>query len=160
MLARTKTATHQYAKSQIKWIQKQLIPAAREARAHGGEVYVYVVPGGPPGEPVACDVLRGMDEKAGRSLFHQHSWREKNCPTRQALDTRPPASSCVPSVRLRRRFPTRPSELAGRDPLLTLPSRQTLNSRRICDLCSQPGQPYSIRTSEWEEHLRSKIHRR
>jgi len=57
MLARTKLSTHQYAKSQIKWIKKQLLPAIREARSHGGDVFVYVVPGGTPGEPIAREIL-------------------------------------------------------------------------------------------------------
>lgn len=38
--------------------------------------------------------------------------------------------------------------------------RQVLNSRKVCDLCSQPGQPFSVRSQEWEEHLRSKVHKR
>ena len=59
MLDQTKRRTHQYAKSQIKWIRKQLLPAVREARSHGGEVEVYVVPGGAPGEAPAREVLDG-----------------------------------------------------------------------------------------------------
>ena len=59
MVDRTKLSTVQYAKSQLKWITKQLLPAVREARALGGEVYVYVVPGGEEGEGVASRVLSG-----------------------------------------------------------------------------------------------------
>lgn len=57
MVDRTKLSTHQYAKSQIKWIRKQLLPAVREARAVGGDVQIFVVQGGVAGEPVARDVL-------------------------------------------------------------------------------------------------------
>lgn len=57
MLERMKLSTHQYAKSQIKWIRKQLLPAAAEARRLGGQVDIYVVPGGPAGELVAQNVL-------------------------------------------------------------------------------------------------------
>jgi tRNA dimethylallyltransferase len=57
MLARMKLSTHQYARSQLKWIRKQLLPAVREARALGGEVAVYVVHGGEKGEGVARNVL-------------------------------------------------------------------------------------------------------
>lgn len=57
MLNRTKLSTHQYAKSQIKWIKKQLLPAAGEAKSLGGDVHIYVVPGGAPGEPIAREVL-------------------------------------------------------------------------------------------------------
>ena len=59
MLERMKVSTRQYAKSQIKWIQKQLLPAIREARSLGGEVGVYVVPGGPAGQGRAGEVLDG-----------------------------------------------------------------------------------------------------
>jgi tRNA dimethylallyltransferase len=46
MLERMKLSTHQYARSQIKWIRKQLLPAVKEAKALGGDVDVYVVRGG------------------------------------------------------------------------------------------------------------------
>lgn len=59
MLARMKLSTHQYAKSQLKWIRKQLLPAVREAKGLGGDVAVYVVHGGERGETVAKDVLAG-----------------------------------------------------------------------------------------------------
>ena len=38
--------------------------------------------------------------------------------------------------------------------------RQVLNSRKICDVCSEPGKPFSVLSNAWEEHLRSKVHRR
>lgn len=57
MLARMKLSTHQYAKSQIKWITKQLLPAVHEARALGGDVHIYVVPGGAAGEAPAQRIL-------------------------------------------------------------------------------------------------------
>lgn len=59
MLDRMKVSTHQYAKSQIKWIKKQLLPAVKEARDLGGDVHLYVVPGGPAGEAIARTVLDG-----------------------------------------------------------------------------------------------------
>ena len=59
MLDRMKISTRQYAKSQIKWIRKQLLPATREARSLGGEVGVYVVPGGKAGQEVARGVMKG-----------------------------------------------------------------------------------------------------
>lgn len=45
-LERMKLSTRQYAKKQIKWIKKQLLPAVRKARHMGGEVDVYVLPAG------------------------------------------------------------------------------------------------------------------
>ena len=59
MLALTKLRTHQYARSQLKWIRKQLLPAVREARSLGGEVEIFAVPGGTAGERPAQDVLQG-----------------------------------------------------------------------------------------------------
>lgn len=62
MLDRMKVSTHQYAKSQIKWIRKQLLPAVKEAQSLGGDVHLYVVPGGPEGEATARKVLDGASE--------------------------------------------------------------------------------------------------
>lgn len=53
MLERTKLSTVQYAKSQMKWIRKQLLPAIKEARDQGDQVWVYVVPGGEAGQVIA-----------------------------------------------------------------------------------------------------------
>jgi len=61
MLAETKQRTCQYAKSQLKWIRKQLLPAVAEARALGGDVSVYVVPGGAGGIKEARDVLQSNE---------------------------------------------------------------------------------------------------
>lgn len=41
-----------------------------------------------------------------------------------------------------------------------LDRRQVLNSRKTCDVCSEPGNPYSVKAAEWQEHLKSRIHRR
>ena len=57
MLDRMKLSTHQYAKSQIKWIRKQLLPAIKEARTSGGEVEVYVLRGGHDGQELATSIL-------------------------------------------------------------------------------------------------------
>jgi tRNA dimethylallyltransferase len=59
MLALTKVRTQQYAKSQLKWIRKQLLPVIKEARGLAGEVEVFAVPGGPNGEQPASDILQG-----------------------------------------------------------------------------------------------------
>ena len=45
-LERMKLSTRQYAKKQIKWIRKQLLPAVRKARQMGGQVDIYVLPAG------------------------------------------------------------------------------------------------------------------
>lgn len=68
MLERMKLSTHQYAKSQIKWIKKQLLPAAAEARALGGEVYVYVVPGGPDGQETARQIQEGKSSQLSKLI--------------------------------------------------------------------------------------------
>ena len=60
MLDNTKLRTHQYAKSQLKWIQKQFLPAVREAKALGGDVEVFIVSGDKNGEDCAKGVLRGQ----------------------------------------------------------------------------------------------------
>lgn len=58
MLDRMQLSTHQYAKSQIKWIRKQLMPAIKEARSLGGDVEVYVVRGGQEGQELAAGILK------------------------------------------------------------------------------------------------------
>jgi len=40
------------------------------------------------------------------------------------------------------------------------PSRQVLNSRRDCNVCSLPGKPFSVSTSEWDDHQKSRVHQR
>lgn len=90
MLAQTKLRTYQYARSQLKWIRKQLLPAVREARSLGGEVEVFAVPGG-VAEP-AEQVLKGELERdfANRSLsrressspLEKHGSQRRPCPAR------------------------------------------------------------------------------
>lgn len=58
MLERMKLSTHQYARSQIKWIKKQLLPAVKEAKTLGGDVQVYVVQGGQEGYAPSIDLLK------------------------------------------------------------------------------------------------------
>jgi tRNA dimethylallyltransferase len=57
MLERMKLSTYQYARSQIKWIKKQLLPAVKEARSLGGDVQVYVVRGGEEGYASSIQLL-------------------------------------------------------------------------------------------------------
>ena len=59
MLDQTKLRTRQYAKSQVKWIRKQLLPAASEAQKLGGQVEIFVVSGGSAGHTVAQRILHG-----------------------------------------------------------------------------------------------------
>jgi tRNA dimethylallyltransferase len=74
MLSQTKAKTYQYARSQLKWIRKQLLPAIREARALGGDVEIYAVPGGEAGEEPSRDILgcflKGEDMLSWRSIGH------------------------------------------------------------------------------------------
>jgi len=58
MLERMKLSTYQYARSQIKWIKKQLLPAVKEARSLGGDVQVYVVRGGEEGYAPSIQLLQ------------------------------------------------------------------------------------------------------
>ena len=60
MLRQTKTRTYQYAKSQLKWIRKQVLPVVAEAKSLGGDVHIYVVPGGGAAETAAVPLLHGQ----------------------------------------------------------------------------------------------------
>ncbi|ORY32807.1 tRNA isopentenyltransferase [Naematelia encephala] len=133
MLAHTKIRTQQYAKSQLKWIRKQFLPALREARRLGGEVDIYVVRGGPTGVDGAREVLKSFlhDEP----LPDPHTFGHPDAAALLGqLDVE--AATAVPDIA----------------------QRQVLNSMTQCDLCSTAGQPFSLRTDEWELHLTSKTH--
>ncbi|WWC62113.1 uncharacterized protein I303_104703 [Kwoniella dejecticola CBS 10117] len=134
-LERTKLSTHQYAKSQLKWIKKQLLPAVKEARSLGGEVNVYVVNGGEPGVNPAVSILtsfmNGEPLPKHRDIGHLDA-----SALLEVLDDED--NSKVPDTA----------------------DRQDLNARRECEICSSPGRPYSLSIKEWETHLKSKIHRR
>lgn len=65
-LRRVKKNTHTYARSQLKWIRNQLLPAAREAGTHG-DVRVLVVP--PSGEGAVQAMHR---ELFPLTLFFRH----------------------------------------------------------------------------------------
>jgi tRNA dimethylallyltransferase len=60
-------ATRQYAKKQLKWIKKQMLPAILKARSKGGEVYIYVLPAG--------DSSSGIKLLRGKYRFRQLSRR-------------------------------------------------------------------------------------
>ncbi|KAK8864512.1 hypothetical protein IAR55_001762 [Kwoniella newhampshirensis] len=134
MLDRTKLSTHQYAKSQLKWIKKQLLPAVREARTLGGEVEVYVVPGGDRGVGPAVDVLHAFLNR-------------QDLPSPEALG-HADASGLLACF----------SETDARVP--DTAERQDINARRDCEACSTSGRPYSVSLKEWDNHIKTKIHKR
>ncbi|WVR06929.1 hypothetical protein IAU60_003965 [Kwoniella sp. DSM 27419] len=134
-LERTKLSTHQYAKSQLKWIRKQLLPAAKEAKALGGEVEVYVVNGGEAGIRPALEAFHAFlsRDKMPPPLEHGHQ------DARDLLTVLTDgAISKVPDTA----------------------DRQQLNARRDCEICSEPGNPYSVILKDWDQHCKSKVHRR
>ncbi|WVF71306.1 hypothetical protein IAT40_006109 [Kwoniella sp. CBS 6097] len=134
-LARTKLSTHRYAKSQIKWIKKQLLPAVNEARALGGEVYVYIVNGGERGIQPALNVLKGfLDEE----------------------DL--PSAGDVGHVDARDLLSILDTESEAKVP--DTADRQDINARKNCEACSTPERPFSVILKEWESHAKSRIHKR
>ncbi|WVQ99561.1 hypothetical protein IAU59_006697 [Kwoniella sp. CBS 9459] len=134
-LARTKLSTHQYAKSQVKWIKKQLLPVVREARALGGEVYVYVVNGGDKGILPALDVLQDFLAEKDLPLAH----------TIGHVDARDLLSI------LHNEDDAKVPDTAD---------RQDINARKNCEACSSPGRPFSVSLKEWDAHAKSKTHKR
>ncbi|WRT66499.1 uncharacterized protein IL334_003458 [Kwoniella shivajii] len=130
-LERTKISTHQYAKSQLKWIQKQLLPAAQEARALGGDVYVYVVNGGERGVAPSVKVLNAFLN--GEALpSPEHVGHEAASELLKVLDDH--LDIRVPNTA----------------------DRQDLNARRDCEPCSLPDRPYSLSLKEWDTHVKSR----
>ncbi|WVQ80798.1 hypothetical protein IAT38_002904 [Cryptococcus sp. DSM 104549] len=139
MLARTKISTHQYAKSQLQWIKKQLLPAVREARSLGGEVEVYVVPGGERGVPGAVEAMgRFLEggEMPGREEVGVGLGEEE---IRGLL-------ACL--------------EVGEANKVPDTAERQELNARRVCEACSTEAQPFSVLVKEWDQHKKSKLHKR
>lgn len=79
-----KLSTRQYAKSQLKWIKKQLLPAvgaeqqrrrrsAKDQNSGGGsgiqdDVLVYVLPGGESGTGIGTELLRREFLRKGELL--------------------------------------------------------------------------------------------
>ncbi|XAO23963.1 hypothetical protein I312_102752 [Cryptococcus bacillisporus CA1280] len=132
MVDRTKVSTHQYAKSQLKWIKKQLLPAVREARSLGGEVEVYVVPGGETGIPLATEILRRFmkRDKIPSNLEVGHAQAKELL---QALEE----NDIVPNTA----------------------DRQIINARKICEICSTPNNPYSVLLRDWDQHIKTRTHK-
>ncbi|WVQ67522.1 uncharacterized protein L199_005722 [Kwoniella botswanensis] len=134
-LERTKLSTHQYAKSQLKWIKKQLLPAVKEARSLGGEVEVYVVNGGEKGVDPALKVLKAF-------------MAEETLP--KAEDVGHSDTSSLLGIL---------NDLSGTKVPDTA-ERQDLNARKDCEVCSSPGRPYSLSLKEWDAHVKSRFHKR
>ncbi|WWC89196.1 uncharacterized protein L201_004114 [Kwoniella dendrophila CBS 6074] len=134
-LERTKLSTHQYAKSQLKWIKKQLLPAVKEAKELGGEVEVYVVNGGHKGIAPAVDILKvfmAQDELPKPEKIGHGDAQD----LLELLND--PSTGRVPDTT----------------------DRQHINARRHCDACSLPGQPISLSLNEWDVHVKSRLHKR
>ncbi|TYJ54561.1 hypothetical protein B9479_004789 [Cryptococcus floricola] len=106
----------------------------REALSLGGQVEVYVVPGGEKGEKPAVDVL-------SRFL------KEENLPDASAIG-HPDAGELLACLK------------EGDAKVPDIADRQSLNARKFCDICSTPNQPYSVIVRDWDAHLKSKIHNR
>ncbi|WVW84064.1 hypothetical protein I302_106092 [Kwoniella bestiolae CBS 10118] len=134
-LERTKLSTHQYAKSQLKWIKKQLLPAVKEAKSLGGDVGVYVVNGGEKGVEPALNVFRAF--MTGQQLPKAEDVGHADTPS--LLDVlNDHGSSKVPDTA----------------------DRQDINARRDCEACSTIGRPYSLSVKEWDAHVKSRFHKR
>ncbi|KAI5449780.1 tRNA dimethylallyltransferase, mitochondrial [Naganishia albida] len=133
-LERMKISTRQYAKRQLKWVQKQMLPVVKQARERGDEVWVYVVRGGDADAPLGEEILH-------RFLKHEPmpDYRTVGHPkAAELLRVLESEDDNVPEIE----------------------QRQVLNARLECDICSTPGQPVTIIKSEWDAHLKSKSHRR
>ncbi|OXG24822.1 tRNA dimethylallyltransferase [Cryptococcus neoformans Tu401-1] len=132
MVDRTKVSTQQYAKSQLKWIKKQLLPAVREARSLGGEVEVYVIPGGETGVPLATEIL------------HKFMEREKV-----------PSNLEVGHVNAKELL----HSLEENGIVPNTADRQSINARKICEICSTTNNPCSVLLREWDQHTKTRAHR-
>jgi hypothetical protein len=167
MVDRTKLSTHQYAKSQIKWIRKQLLPAVREARAVGGDVQIFVVQGGVAGEPVARDVLARESDTSRRRGWNSHlqvSCHERSYRIPLKLATQMLGCCSRISQRLRQRSPTRRVSSAAIADLNCKADPPTVVRFSTPNDCASRVQLLvghtPFRDKEWADHLKSKIHKR
>ncbi|GHJ90172.1 hypothetical protein NliqN6_6574 [Naganishia liquefaciens] len=150
-LERMKISTRQYAKRQLKWIQKQLLPVIRQAlnqeRTGGQEeqsVWVYVVRGGDAdvalGEEILQRFMRDEPMPDYRTIGHPRAEEllKLLATAEDGTENEGAAGTTVPDIQ----------------------QRQLLNARLECEVCSTPSQPVTIIKSEWIAHLKSKSHRR
>ncbi|KAJ9116773.1 hypothetical protein QFC24_006664 [Naganishia onofrii] len=157
-LERMKTATRQYAKRQLKWVEKQLMPVIKQALVHQRQVgrammtgegtedngvWVYVVRGGDVDTALGADILR-------RFLNREPMPEYRTVGHPKAVELLGGLEIDGPSL-----------DGEGKPQFVPdIQQRQVLNARQDCDICSTPGQPVSLLKSEWDIHLRSKTHRR
>ncbi|KAJ9121453.1 hypothetical protein QFC22_002069 [Naganishia vaughanmartiniae] len=153
-LDRMKISTRQYAKRQLQWIRKQLLPVVKQAlehqRAEGeGEdagPWIYVVRGGDDDVALGEEILRCF-------LNHEPmpDYRIVGHPKAEEL------------LRILAETGEGSEGVDTQHSLAVVPDiqqRQVLNARVECNVCSIPGQPVTIIKSEWLAHLKSKSHRR
>ncbi|KAJ9092209.1 hypothetical protein QFC21_006955 [Naganishia friedmannii] len=154
-LDRMKISTRQYAKRQLQWIRKQLLPVIKQAlesqRAEGGEgedagPWIYVVRGGDEDVALGEEILRRF-------------WNYEPMPDYRTVG-HPKAEELLKILS----EPGQGSEGVDLQEVSTIvpdiQQRQVLNARLECNVCSIPGQPVTIIKSEWLAHLKSKSHRR
>ncbi|ORX35790.1 IPP transferase-domain-containing protein [Kockovaella imperatae] len=137
MLSQTKSKTFQYAKSQLKWIRKQLLPVVQESQAKGSEVFLYIVPGGPAGQEMATPILHAFLDT-------------RELP--EALSTGSPHAKSLLGNGMQ-------SDLL-RPNVPNTAERQRIHARRDCEQCSSPGLPVSVPVKEWSMHLTSRQHKK
>lgn len=161
-LSMTKERTSRYARRQMKWIQRQLLPVIREAKVLGGDVELYVLRGGGTDDALAADILRGRSSSSsGQELSvtslscRRDAARSLHCRTSCCHF---PAANAGSSACTRTRYSrVRRLSLCPRTPL-TPASRQTLNAHKLCQSCSHPNEPFVVIQSQWDQHVASKQH--
>ena len=156
-----KTRTRRYARYQLKWIRKQILPVIREARNCGDEVEIFVVPGGHTGHSVAEPLLHGEARARWRPTYSsQRSYKQNPCQPPHLSARLMPQSSWPHYMPIQTRYQIRMRESMLLHKQLTFFSRRQIHARTICQVCSTADTPTSVPKAEWEEHLLSKKHRK
>jgi len=135
-----KLATRQYARRQVKWVKKKLIPAVMASpSAEANRVWIYILDASELGD--AWEL--GVRNKAVSIMKQFLSNQDDNMPD-------PRASSDVAA------------ELLQPQRSLLLPSELlSVRRKRVCEICTEdPLRPIMIEEGkEWEVHTKSKGHK-
>lgn len=165
----TKTATRQYAKSQLKWVQNKLVPEVRRAQQvalemGGAEVELYLL----DASDVALwneKVLNPALEVLTRFLNHEP------LPPPQTVSNPQAAKHYLSSGRTANQALSLSNTLALADPLTATGARtahgeaegvRTIEANKLftCDVCTfDPAHPVLVREVERESHRKGRHHR-